>query len=98
MTAKTTPIGVPRLYEGPVLPRLYPGEQASAQLDPQSVAEAFDQGGGELRVVGWLVEPMPGWAGWWLRTRWRIWGRWFSRGQAQLDASVSVEAVQEDAR
>lgn len=77
------PIGVPRGYDGPAVPILYPGEQMSARV---ALTEAS---GGDVPIAGWLVEPMPGWRGWWLRTRYRVWDRWFPpRAAPKLTISV----------
>ncbi len=82
------PIGVPRCYDCATMPLLYPGETASAQISHETAMAILERRVADVVVSGWLVEPMPGWLGWWLRTRYRIWGRWFSRGAPELQASV----------
>ncbi len=74
------PIGVPREYTSPDLPLLYPGEQAHAE-------GRLNADTGDVVIEIWLVEPMAGWRGRWLRFRWRYWGRWFADGPAQLEVS-----------
>jgi len=69
------PIGVPRCYPGPGLPVLYPGERATAQFEFENFFDAVTTGR-DVQVLNWLVEPVPGWYGWYLRTRWRLFGRW----------------------
>lgn len=64
-------IGEPRLYEvSPFL--LYPGEQASAEVDLRC-------GEGTFMVTHWIVEPMPGVYGWMLRMRYRLVDQWIER-------------------
>jgi hypothetical protein len=94
MTRVTTPkIGHPRVYPGHVVPVIYPGEVASAQL---GITEATLRAAREtqqpvsLQVTGWIVEPAPGWHAWWRRTRYRYWGRWFSTGRPQLEGTLSI--------
>lgn len=87
------PIGVPRVYDDTdVLPVLLPGEVARPTTEPtitQAIREQLDRGEViELRVTGWSVEPMPGFHGWYLRMRWRLWGHWFSHGKPKVSASV----------
>lgn len=87
-------IGSRRVYTGHELPLLYPGEHASATLDSdaiaRTIAEAHASGQTQVRmpVAGWLVEPMPGWHGWFLRWRYRLVGRW-------RHATIKVEAIVE---
>ena len=81
MTAK---IGTPRLYPGNTIPVLYPGEQAQGRLAREAGVAAAD-GVVTAPVIEWLVEPMPGWYGWWLRWRYRLWGRWWSGGPPNLE-------------
>jgi hypothetical protein len=75
--------GVPRVYDGSVLPVLYPGEMARPEVQPIPMAR-LARGPVEVIVTGWIVEPAPGWHAWWLRVRWRIWGRWFYDGEPRL--------------
>jgi hypothetical protein len=85
------PIGVPRVYDGAELPLLYPGEVASVQVSPEALQAALQhEGPCAIPVTGWLVEPTPGWQGWWLRLRYRIWGRWFSHGAPKLEIRTRV--------
>lgn len=84
------PIGEPRLYHGTV-EILYPGEMAHATVDPARLAECLTTGA-PLEVTDWIVEPMPGVVGWWLRTRYRI-TRGLGRrtgGTPRVDASLRV--------
>lgn len=89
----TPPIGVPRCYDGHVLPILYPGEVASARIDPEAVLEALECGLDRVPIAGWLVEPAPGWFATYQRVRWRIWGRWFSSGPAMLTTSIAARST-----
>jgi hypothetical protein len=61
-------IGETRFIDGPVIPVLYPGEMASSM----SVEQDAD---GDWQVARWVVEPLPGWRGRWLRLHWRLRGR-----------------------
>jgi hypothetical protein len=86
----TPTIGEPRVYPGEEVPVLYPGEVASAHVHPAALLEALERGEREVPIQNWIVEPMPGWRGWWLRTRYRVWGRWFARGAPQITTHVDV--------
>jgi hypothetical protein len=87
-------IGEPRLYEGTVQ-ALYPGEQAHAIVPADDIESAVRQarrlGALALQVdsqrLQWFVEPTPGWRGWWLRTRYRCWGRFVSGVPGELQAA-----------
>jgi hypothetical protein len=68
-----------RLYEHEP-PVVYPGEQATAMI------ATYDHGTC-VEVSLWLVEPMPGWRGWWRRTRYRWWGQWVHRGPRRLEVT-----------
>ena len=82
-------IGVPRLYEGTITV-LYPGEQAHAIVPAEDMESAILQarrlGALALQVdsqrLQWFVEPIPGWKGWWLRTRYRALGQYVERGMS----------------
>jgi hypothetical protein len=91
-------IGEPRIYEGDTIPKLYPGEVAIAQIDPATMVAAMQRGEASVAVTSWMVEPMPGWEGRWLRLRYRVWGRWFSTGPPRLQTSVTARTMpaQED--
>src|SRR4051812_41694509 len=97
MSEQPPPIGVPRLYPGPGLPILYPGECARAHLDPETVAHAISHGGCEILVTNWIVEPAPGWHAWYLRTRFRWFGRW-ARGKPKLELKASCRLVSPEDR
>jgi hypothetical protein len=89
------PIGQPRLSAGDVMPVLYPGEIATARLDIGDAINALVEGVSgrdwmELPVREWLIEPMPGWKGRWLRLRYRVWGRWFSRGATTIETRITT--------
>ncbi len=58
------PLGVRREYEGDAVKVLYPGEQATATVRPRNG-----------QVSHWVVTPMPGWYGRWLRLRVSRWVR-----------------------
>lgn len=87
------PIGIPRCYDGSELPILYPGEVALPQVAPGAIeaalAAGLQHGTVTVQVTGWLVEPTPGWRGWWLRTRYRCWGRWCSKEPPKLVVSTT---------
>jgi hypothetical protein len=89
----TPKIGVPRVIAGPTIPVLYPGETASAQytLTPEFLAAMEPGRPVELPVTDWIIEPISGWRGVWLRWRYRLVGRWFPRrGQPALEGSATV--------
>jgi hypothetical protein len=85
------PVGVPRVVEGEELPVLYPGEQASAQFPPDMLQRLV--AGERLRPSGWLVEPMPGWHGAYLRWRYRLF--WWLGGKPDIRSSVHVQRTRE---
>jgi hypothetical protein len=61
MTNTAPKIGQVREHDGPRIGPLYPGEMAVLIPPlPDSVS-----------VTRWRVQPIPGFAGWWLRLRWR---------------------------
>jgi hypothetical protein len=80
-------IGVPRIVNGAELPVLYPGERAQAQFGTDAVARLVE--GHILAPDGWLVEPMPGWRGLYLRWRYRLLGRWLG-GQPKITAEARL--------
>lgn len=85
------PIGEPRVYDGESVPVIYPGEVAQARIDPEVLFAALQRGEHEVSISGWTVEPMPGWDGWWLRVRYRVWGRWFATGAPRLEVSIAPQ-------
>lgn len=75
--------GTPRLIASETIPMLYPGEKA--------VAAGFRVEDDHVIITSWMIEPMPGWRGRWLRWRYRLFGRWMSRGDApRLKATFSL--------
>lgn len=80
-------VGERRVYPGPELPVLYPGEVAHGMgaIDPET-------GLGE--AAEWLVEPAPGWYARWLRLRYRLFGRW-AKGKPELEVEVGYEVPPE---
>lgn len=85
----TPPIGEPRVYDQGTIPVLYPGEVATARIDPDAVAAALQRGEDQVAITQWTVEAAPGWHARWLRVRYRVWGRWFSReGAPRLQVHV----------
>lgn len=87
-------IGNTRVVHGSALPVLWPGEMASAQFDRESVVRAFKRRASALEPSGWLVEPMPGVRGWWIRTRYQVFWWWLERYIARrpsLDVAVSYK-------
>ncbi len=60
-TTKLPKIGVPRIYTGPTIDVLYPGEEAHVIITPNKKV-----------IEDWIVEPMPGFHGWYLRMKYRI--------------------------
>ncbi len=83
------PIGVPRCYDGPGIPILYPGEVASALFEPGAVNRALAFGT-PVQPIGWMIEPAPGWFARYLRWRYRCFGRWFSRGAPKFETRVEL--------
>lgn len=61
-------IGEPRIVPGPIVDVLYPGETATAHEIAQIGENTFE-------VRSWLVGPMPGWCGRWLRLKYRFFWR-----------------------
>lgn len=96
MKTITPPIGEPRLYDGATIPILYPGETATARVDPAALHAAVLNGDHEVPVMGWTVEPAPGWKARWLRVRYRVWGRWFATGRARLEATMRAMPVRDE--
>lgn len=86
----TPTIGEPRIYAGGSIPILYPGERATARVDPEALIAAHARGETTVAITDWIVEPTPGWRGRWLRLRYRVWGRWFARGAPQLTTHIDV--------
>lgn len=84
------PIGVHRIYEGPEIPMIYPGERATSAAIPAEdierlIDEAVERGDDHITIHGaqWIVEPEPDWRGAWLRWRYRFMTRpwwYFTRG------------------
>lgn len=95
MTKKPV-IGEPRIYAGGTVPILYPGETATAHVDPEAVMAALARGEDSVPVRDWTVEPAPGWHAWWLRLRYRVWGRWFASGAPQIETKATM--VSKDTR
>lgn len=89
----TPTIGEPRLYAGGSIPILYPGERATAHVDAEAIIAAHARGETEVPITEWTVEPAPGWHAWWLRVRYRVWGRWFSRSAPRLESNVEMRQV-----
>lgn len=83
-------IGEPRIYTGGSIPILYPGETATARVDPATLMAALERGETEVPVTDWTVEPAPGWHAWWLRLRYRVWGQWFASGAPKIEAKATV--------
>jgi hypothetical protein len=88
VTDTKPPIGVPRVYTTNELPVLYPGEQASVEIAVPEISRAAEPGGVEGVVVGWIVEPAPGWPARWRRLVYRLVGRWVSRGAPTLEVTA----------
>jgi hypothetical protein len=73
-------IGEPRIYEGEVLPVLYPGERATAILeadefllaDPEELRYLQRGFPSRITVKQWLVEPVPTWWGAFRRWQYRL--------------------------
>lgn len=88
------PIGRPRVYDSALLPMLYPGEVARPNVDQaafEAMLERASPSGDlvvDVPITGWIVEPMAGWEGRWLRWRYRVWGRWFRTGAPKLNARI----------
>lgn len=94
----TPRIGIVRLYAGTEIPELYPGERATAQPIPldEIVALLADADGPvAIPVREWIVEPMPGLYGAYLRWRYRLIGRWCG-GRARLVSETRIEHVREE--
>lgn len=72
-------IGEPRLYDGPGVWTLYPGETACAVVSKKAVDEASARGDTKITVDQWTVEPTPGFVAWLLRLRYRVFGQWGKR-------------------
>jgi len=67
---------------------LYPGERAT----PTNIlVTETDDGGYHVVPVDWVVEPMPGWYGWWLRFDFQFLS-WvpFRHREPKIDATVSI--------
>lgn len=83
------PIGVPRIYDGPGIPVLYPGERATCAGIPfaRIVDELFERGEVTIQPGQWVVEPEPGWRGLLRRWRYRLVGQWieFLRARRRYD-------------
>jgi hypothetical protein len=58
-------IGQRRVVVGRVIPSLYPGEMAHA-------TRVETNSDGTFSAADWLIEPLPGWRGRWLRLRFRV--------------------------
>jgi len=74
-------IGVPRVYPPGALPVLYPGERAGA-LFKVPVKQLMRDGQATLttdEIDGWVVEPLPGCYGLFLRWRYRLVYQWLER-------------------
>jgi hypothetical protein len=82
-------IGHPRIVDAPTIPVLYPGEVARAHR----IKWAADGSGS---VDGWLIEPMPGWRGWWLRWSYRLFWRFVPAGRPKIDVNVTGGDTQAD--
>lgn len=71
-------IGRPRVYLPGQRPIIYPGEQADGYAEvPVDVVRLHSRTGFPLDVSEYgtvHVTPIPGFRGWWLRTRWRLFG------------------------
>jgi hypothetical protein len=90
-------IGVPRIYAGDTIPVLYHGETATARIDSGVVFNALTRDSDVsvsewmgVPVREWTVEPTPGWEGRWLRWRYRVWGRWFSREAPKIESRITT--------
>jgi len=75
--------GEPRLVAGETIPRLFPGEVAHAA--------SFRMDGQQIIITSWMIEPMPGWRGHWLRWRWRWIGRWWPWGAPRIVGHLTLE-------
>ncbi len=79
---------------------IYPGERAMAQVDLDAMQalvqtlESAQFAGLSVPVIGWIVEPIPGWYGWWLRLHYRVWGQWGGHGRPPL-LSTRIAVVKE---
>jgi hypothetical protein len=83
------PIGEPRVYTGLPIPILYPGETVSAAISRQDIEAAVRSGRSTVEITGaFLVEPMPGWRGRWVRWQYRVLWRWFSTAPPRLQMTV----------
>ena len=89
--ATAAKIGVPRICPGETIPVLYPGEQAFAQGKIPTVEELAEADGPVTVIASdWSVEPMPGWWGLFLRTRYRL-ARFLhlsDRSEPKLDVDI----------
>lgn len=105
MLPKLSPeIGVPRVYDGPELPLLYPGEFASAIVRAdateaidiaEGLARAINDGFIDPAIDGWTVEPVPGIAAALQRSAYKYVFRWVERfvGRPRLSIGSSIERV-----
>jgi len=99
-TDRAPGIGEPRIYEGGVIPIIYPGESASPRgfTGPELLVafrEALARGEAQvsLSASGWLVGPSPGVYAAFLRWRYRLIGR-FSRATPKLTVTVTATATE----
>lgn len=90
-------IGKPRIYEPGQRVKVYPGEEyhLSALIPHDEIALSL-QAGFPVEITEHArvtVTPLPGWYGAWLRTKWRLFGRFGIHGIPGAVVVLSLAAM-----
>ncbi len=88
-------IGVPRVYNTAICPKIYPGEVAEASIDLVKLLQIIQENPGitniEPPINGWIVEPAPGLYAKYLRIRYRVFGQFFKGGKPALEVDLILK-------